>query len=405
MSKRGSHPVAVRSLDQVCATLASRLRARFSELEAGLARLVDEPGPDSREVVDPTYLEYLDGLRGTRPAVLEYTVEVIELGERRAPDIPPAVLASARLAARSGVPLDAVLRRYSAGHALFSDILVEEAERAEVSPSDLRRLLQRGVTLFDRLLEAVSEEHARAAGSRPTTTAEWRHEYIEGLLAGRQPSGEVDLDYDLDGHHLGLMASGEGGHEVAREVATRLSRRLLADRRGEVPLWACWLGGRRPIGVEEVLRALAEIPLGPVVVGLGEPGEGAWGWRLSHRQAKAALPIAERRGQPVLRYADVAVLASILRDDLGTTSLRQLYLEPLGRGREGGRVLRETLRAYFATERNVSSTAAALGVDRRTVTNRIRAVEELFARPLKEFATDLETALRLTDLQPGDSSA
>ena len=58
---------------------------------------------------------------------------------------------------------------------------------------------------------------------------------------------------------------------------------------------------------------------------------------------------------------------------------------------------RETLRAYFAAERNVSSTAAALGVDRRTVTNRIRAIEDLFGRPLKDFATELETALRLDD--------
>ncbi len=53
---------------------------------------------------------------------------------------------------------------------------------------------------------------------------------------------------------------------------------------------------------------------------------------------------------------------------------------------------RETLRAYFAADRNISSTAAALGVDRRTVTNRIRAIEDLFGRPLKDFATDLETA-------------
>jgi DNA-binding PucR family transcriptional regulator len=91
------------------------------------------------------------------------------------------------------------------------------------------------------------------------------------------------------------------------------------------------------------------------------------------------------------------VLASVLRDDLGTTSLRQIYLEPLERARDGGKVGRETLRAYFATERNISSTAAALGVDRGTVTNRIRAIEEIFGRPLNDFATDLETALRLAD--------
>src|SRR4029077_6656331 len=116
-----------------------------------------------------------------------------------------------------------------------------------------------------------------------------------------------------------------------------------------------------------------------------------------HRQAKAALPVAERRGQVIVRYADVALLASMLRDDLLATSLRQLYLEPLARAKDGGKVARETLRAYFATERNISSTAAVLGVDRRTVTNRIRAAEDLFGRPLGDFATELETALLLDE--------
>jgi PucR C-terminal helix-turn-helix domain/GGDEF-like domain len=413
VSKRGSHSVAggsrsatelgrprqasasVRSLDEAWATLASRLRARFPELEASLAALVENPDP--RDVANPVYLDYLDSLHDNRTAILEYAVNVIGLGERRAPDVPRAVFTSARLAARAGVALDAVLRRYSAGNAFIGDVLVEEAEHAEVSPPALRRLLHRQATFFDRLLEAVSEEYAREAESRPTTTTEWRHEYIKGLLAGRQPSGEVDLDYDLGGRHVGLMAKGEGAHEAMRELAKRLDRRLLADRREEGPVWACWLGGRRPLGADEALRVLGDILSGPIIVTVGEPGEEFSGWRLSHRQAKAALPIAERRGQAIVRYADVTLLASVLRDDLGTTSLRQLYLEPLERARDGGKVGRETLRAYFATERNISSTAAALGVDRRTVTNRLRAIEELFGRPLNDFATDLETALRLAD--------
>jgi hypothetical protein len=245
--------------------------------------------------------------------------------------------------------------------------------------------------------EKVSEEYIREAKSRPTTTEEWRREYVKGLLAGRQPSGDVELDYDLDAHHLGLMAKGEGAEEAMRELAKRLDRRFLAGRREEEPVWACWLGGRRPLATEEVLRALGIISLERVLVTVGEPGEGLSGWRLSHHQAKVALPIAERGGQPIVRYADVALQAAILRDDFTAASFTQLYLEPLERARDGGKVARETLRAYFAAERNISSTAAALGVDRRTVTNRIRAIEDLFDRPLKNFATDLEVALRLAD--------
>jgi hypothetical protein len=362
-------------------------------MEAGLAELINAIS-DPRDNVDPSYLDSLR--RGTRTAILEHAASVIEVGERRVPDVPPAALASVRLAARSGVALDTVLRRYSAGHALIGDILVEEAERAEVPPSVLRRLLRRQATLFDSWLQVVSEEYVREAKSRPTSTAGWRREYVKGLLAGRQPSGDVELYYDFDAHHLGMMAKGEGAQALMRELAKRLDRRLLAVCREEEPVWACWLGGRRPFAIEEMLRTLGSTPLGSLIVTVGEPGEGLSGWRLSHRQAKAALPIAEQ-GQSIVRYADVALQASILRDDLVAASLHQLYLEPLERARDGGKVTRETLRAYFAAERNVSSTAAALGVDRRTVTNRIRAIEGIFGRPLRDYATDLEIALRLAD--------
>ena len=378
--------------DEGLDALVSVLRGRLPELEGAIATRVYAIS-DPHEVADPSYLH---SLNGAITAALEHALASIELGERRAPGIPPALLAEARLAARAGVALDTVLRRYFAANALFGDFLVEEAERAEVSSPALRGLLRRQATLFDRLVEAVSEEHVREAKSWPSSTAERRRECVKSLLAGEQVD-HSELGYDLDAHHLALMARGEGSPEAMRVLAAKLDRRLLAVCREEEPVWACWLGGGRPLAAEQALQALDEISLERVFVTVGEPGEGLSGWRLSHRQAKAALPIAERRGQPILRYADVALLASILRDDLVATSLHQLYLEPLERARDGGEVARQTLRAYFGAERNVSSTAAVLGVDRRTVTNRIRAIEELFGRPLKDFATEMETALRLVD--------
>ena len=382
----------MRSLDEARSAVASRLRERLPEIQAAIATRVYAIS-DPHDVADPAYLQ---GLDAAVAAAIEHRLAVLEVGERRAPIVPPALLAQARLDARDGVPLDTVLRRYFAGNALFGDFLVKEAERAEIPSSALRRLLGAQATLGDRVLAAVSAEYAREARNRPSSASERRRECVKSLLAGELVD-HSELGYDLDAHHLALMAKGEGAQEAMRVLAGTLDRRLLAVRREEGDVWACWLGGRRPLEAERALRVLGEISLDGVCVTVGEPGEGLVGWRLSHRQAKAALPIAERRGQAILRYADVALLASILRDDLVTTSLRQLYLEPLERARDDGKVGRETLRAYFAAERNVSSTAAALGVDRRTVTNRIRAIEELFGRPLKDFATELETALLLDD--------
>lgn len=380
------------SATEIRTALAARLRERLPELQGAVATRVYSIS-DPRNVADPSYLQ---GLNGAMAAAIEYRLAVLEAGERQAPPIPTALLAHARLDARDNVSLDTVLRRYFAGNVLFGDLLVNEAERAEVPSSALRQLLAAQATVGDRLIAAVSAEYAREAENRPTTPAERRRETVKRLLAGELVD-HSELGYELDGHHLAVMAKGEGADEAMRNLAEAVDRRLLMVQREEETTRACWLGGRRQLTSEQALAALSrDLPEG-VFVTVGEPGEGLGGWRFSHQQAKAALPIAERRGEQVVRYADVALLAAIAGDDLIATSLRQLYLAPLERARDGGKVARETLRAYFAAERNISSTAAALGVDRRTVRNRIGAIEELLGRPIKGAEADLEIALRLDE--------
>jgi hypothetical protein len=373
--------------------LAARLRERLPELEAAIATRVYAIS-DPREVSDPAYLE---GLNAALVAAIEHRLVVLEVGERGAPAVPPPLIAQARLDARDGVPLDTVLRRYFAGNALFGDFLVEEAERAEIPSSTLRRLLAGQATQGDRLLAAVSAEHAREELSRPTGPAERRRECVKRLLAGELVD-HSELDYEIDAQHLGLMARGEGAAETMRELALKLDRRLLAVRREDEPVWACWLGGRDQLGVETALRELRELRPDGILITVGEPGESLSGWRLSHRQAKAALPIAERGQESVVRYSDVALLASILRDDLAIASLRRLYLAPLEEVREGEN-LRLALHAYFRAGRNVSSAAAALGLNRRTLSKRLQAVERILGRPLESLAADLEVALSLEALE------
>ena len=246
------------------------------------------------------------------------------------------------------------------------------------------------------MLAVVSAEYAREAKLRTSTTAERRRECVKRLLAGELVDYS-ELGYDLEAHHLALMVKGERAQELLRGLAAALDRRLLAVKREEEPIWAAWLGGQRSLDAKRAISAALDIVPDRVFVTVGEPAEGLSGWRFSHLQAKAALPIAERRNRSALRYAEVTLLASIARDHLVEASLRQLYLTPLERERDRGKTARETLRAYFDAGRNISSTAAALGVDRRTVRNRIAAIEQLLGRPLKGSLADLETALQLDD--------
>jgi hypothetical protein len=373
-------------------SLGASLRERLPELRAAVAtrvRAFDDPAA----VPDPAYRE---GLEAALPAAVEYAVDCLEAGDARRPEVPVEVLAQARLDARDRVPLDLAPRRYLAVSAIFGDFLAEEAERAGVGGAALRGLLATQATRLDELLAAAGAEHAREVRNRPTTAAERRRESVKRLLAG-ELADRTELGYDLDGEHVALMARGDAAKDLLRELAARLDRRLLAVRREEEPLWAAWLGGRRPMATEEVLRALGEMALDGVVLTVGEPAEGLEGWRFTHAQAKAALPIADRGGRPVVRFVDVALEAAIVRDELIAMSLRRRYLEPLESARDGGELARRTLRTYFEAERNVSATAAALGVDRRTVRNRLAAIEELLGRPLNGSAADMEIALRLGD--------
>jgi hypothetical protein len=389
--------------------LVRRLRARRKEIEdaifAGVREAVPEPdgGPDA---------EYVAGLRTAVAAAVEFGFAGLERGEDPAGGIPPEAVAQARLAARSGVGLDAVLRRYIVGHALLWDYVMEEADRLERTgqASGLREMSRAQAALLDQLVIGVTREHVaelqRAGRSREQRVLE----RVRILLAGDYPdtgmaSGGVDaeLDYDLDGEHVGVVAIGVECEAAMRGVAERLEQRLLCVARERGTVWA-WLGGGRVLPVDEVEQACAAQEAGDVRFTLGEPASGLEGWRLTHRQAHAALLVAQRKPRRVTRYSDVALLAAALGDEVLGRSLVGIYLAPLGAVRDGGEVLLQSLRAYLAAECSVSSAAAALGVARKTVEARLRTVERKLGRTLHPCPAELEVALLLDELGSAPSS-
>lgn len=250
-------------------------------------------------------------------------------------------------------------------------------------------------TIFDRLIAAVSEAYEREASASPDTAAQRRAERVGALLAG-EPVDPSELAYELDAWHTAALVAGPGCELAVRELTADLdSRALIVDREKETA-WL-WLGSRRALPSAELARLAAELPE-RLSLAIGEPGRGLASWRLSHRQAAVALPVALRGPDPVVRYVDVALLASALNDDLLLTTLKRAYLEPIERGRDGGRIARQTLRAYFEAGRNVSSAAAILRASRNTVASRLRAIEEQLDRPLSSCAAELEVALDLETL-------
>jgi hypothetical protein len=377
-------------IEEVRKELMPRLVARLPEIkQVALTRTHSLAGPVA--ISDP---EYVENLPKAVAAGIEYAIAGVDCREERSPEIPAAVLTQGRLAARHGVSLETVLRRCFACYSLFGDFLVEEAEAAGLESVPLQRLLRVEANRFDALVAAIAEEYTRASQRRTDTAEARRAELVQRLLNG-ELLDPAELSYDLKAVHIGAIADGDGAAEAFRALAQVLGARLLLiDLDESTPTWA-WFGGRRRIDPARLQRATAECWPDRLPLAVGEPAQGVSGWRLTHQQARAALPIAVRRSPGLVRYADVALLASVLRDDLFTTSLQQLYLAPLSRERAGGETARETLRAYFAAGRNVSSAAAALGVSRQTAGSRLAAIEERLGRTLDSCGAELEILLQL----------
>lgn len=374
---------------QVRRALSARLLERRAELEE-TALVKIHAVFKSAQNLDP---EYVAGMRAAVSDGLDYGLTAVEHRQRRPLPIPATLLSQARLAAFSGVSLATVLQQHLAIYTLLGDFILQEASCVKpLKISEVHNFMREQAILFDGLIPAVTEEYSVATAARPESTSARRAEHIRHLLAGGFPDPS-ELSYELETWHLGVVAVGPIG-QVLSHLAKELDRRILVVQGNEGRIWA-WFGGRDKLDPREFeYTALPHWPRGASLA-IGEPARGLAGWRLTHRQALAILPILLKGSNSILCYADHALLASMARDDLLVHSLHQIFLAPLANERDGGRRLRQTLRAYFAARGHVSSAAAALKVSRKTVSNHLATVEKHLGRPLPSCASELEAALRL----------
>lgn len=372
--------------------LGARLEARREEIEQAILTRV-------HSIADPLAVgspEYVAGLRDAVSAGIRYGIAVIEAGRVAAVPVPPEVRTQARQAACNGVSLNTVLRRYVAGYTLLGDFVIREAE-GSLHGDDLHGVTRLQAELFDELVDVVVTEYELGRQAKVTSLAQQRVDTVGRLLAGELVDTAA-LGYDLEGWHVGLVIVGADAADAVRAQAAALDRLLLFVPQSEGISWV-WFGGRREPSPDDLTR-LRRCPWPDhAYVAVGEPGKGPNGWRLSHRQAAAALPIALRGPRATVHYGDVALLACAIQDETLVESLHRLYLGPLRYGAAQGSDLLDTLRAYLATGGNVSSTASAIGVTRKTITTRLRVVEERLGRSLTACYAELGLALSLDQLR------
>jgi hypothetical protein len=377
---------------EVRAAVVARLRARLPEIEKAIFANVRDGLPDPAMSADA---EYMKGLRVAVVAVLDYILTGIAKAEEWSAPIPSAAVVQARRAARSGVGLETVLLRYTIGNRLLGDFVMDEVDHF---PSQaLRQVLNRQGALVERLMAAVSAEYKLEVEQAGRSLDQRRGERVQRLLAG-EPVDTGGFDYEFENAwHLGVIVVGVRAPEAVRGLGVGWDGAVLTVSRGEEAVWA-WLGGAQRMSVAGIERRLSAMADMGVSLAVGEPSRGIHGWRLTHQQAQAALVVALHRQSGVTRYAEDMLLAAALQDETLATSLQAVYMSPLSSQRDGGVVLRETLRVYLDVTGNAATAAVRLKVDRHTVERRLQRIEEALGRLISACQAELDVALRLHEI-------
>ena len=351
-----------------------------------------------RNLTEPSEEEdpaYTVGLQNAVAAGMGYAIEGIERGREWLVPIPLAATSQARRAARAGVSLDIVLRRYFVGNKALEEFIVAEAEG--VSSQVLCQILADQGWHMDRMMETVATEYEDELEQVRRSSTQREAERIVELVKSDSPIVPVDIDYDFGIWHVGVILRGRDPDLAARSLAARSGYRSLHVARDREIAWT-WLSSIRRPSSKRLEGFLTENTPPEISVAIGEPREGLKGWRLTHREAEAALRITLKKPQGLTRGRDVILLVGTMRDETLVRSLLDTYLLPLTDPDDPGRTLVKTLRAYFSAAGNAAAAAVSLGVTRHTVHRRIRTIEETLGQPLHTCQAELQVALQIEEL-------
>ena len=332
---------------------------------------------------------------------------------------PPAAVDYAREFVRRGLPLDSLLRAYQIGHATFFRRWSEKAHVEISQPDALVEAIELGAnwtfdyieTLSGGLVQRYGDERERWVRS----AAAIRAQVVDSLLAGEPVDLEASsrrLGYELDRSHQAFTVwtdvwteGGEHAFAMLERAALEMVQALGATAPLLVPRarlcvvgWLGWRGDRTFRA--EPLRLDGHV-FPEALAAFGSPARGVSGFTRSHREALYARKVAQltgRRPGSVTRYDDVALTALATADVEQARGFVATELGQLAAGDDHSRRLSATLRIYL--EENMSPLRASqrLGVHENTITNRVRAAQELLPRPIEQRWPEMLVALRLIKL-------
>lgn len=315
--------------------------------------------------------------------------------------------------ARRGIPLDRVLRGIRIGHAHLHQVFLSAIDTL---PEPDRRTESHRVsdllfTYADGHASMLAEEYLAERARWEAGREAERRRTIEDLLAGKtvsEAAASAALGYGLARYHQAFAVVADDRHVTGADLqrcAEDLSRALAADGWLSLTLvprqvwaWAAWRT-EPPAGHTDQARRLRP-PTG-IRVGAGPVAFGPEGLRRSHLGAVEAVRIAAATGAGWwCDHDDARTLSLATADGEQARWYAEDVLGPLLTGGDRTRELRETLRAYLASDRSPQAAAERLYVARNTVTYRVHKAEELLGRPIGD-PMELRLALEIAHALDG----
>jgi DNA-binding PucR family transcriptional regulator len=354
-------------------------------------------------------------------SVLRLIVDLSRTGRPPSEAVPPpAAVDYARDFVRRGLPVDSLLRAYHIGQGTFFRRWATKAHETLVDPQDLTEAIELGANwtfdYVDRLSDGLVERYSQERERWVRSAAAVRSQVIDALLAGEPLDAErasSRLGYELGRNHLAFAMwtdANEGRSDVALAMIERAAIHLVSSLEMATPLLvprarmcvAGWIGVHGDTHSVDLERARVDVRSFPTVLAaFGSPGVGVAGFVRSHHEAFHARRIAQltqQRAGTVTHY-DAVALAALASTDVGEARefVRAELGQLLGDDDQSAR-LNATLRVYLEENMSPSRASRRLGVHENTITNRVRAAQELLPHPIEQRACELQVALRLIRL-------
>lgn len=273
-------------------------------------------------------------------------------------------------------------------------------------------------TMARQTTAAFTDEQERWRRSRSATRERAVRQLLDGDSNDDPESLGLRLRYELRRHHVAIILWQRVDGDVIVDPAT------LEEAVGAIAedlgcktgltlhaavgvIWA-WVSRDSRFDHADLEKAERGDPAGELSAALGEPGFGVAGFRASHQQALQAakvLRLAPADLHPVVRYRSVSLASALCADPPVARRFAEAELSRIDAEDASGSRLRNTLAVYLAEGERLKPTAARLAVHEKTVSYRVRQIEELLGYPIRTRRVEIEAALLVRSLlNPRDPS-